>query len=124
MERYIDQLVGLSEVFVRAKKDYDADELYDGLPIRMFLGKSGSEFIRNFDVLTDSEITAILQHIEEGMRSEDEDISNSVAVYFWEAAVNISDSYIDNWKKIRNKLHKKSLEYVKVYDAFFGVIEE
>jgi len=123
MEKYIEQLIGLSNLFTKTKSEYDSSDLYEGLPIRMFLGNAGQDFVENFSSLSDNEISAILLHIEDGMLSKDEDISNSVAVYFLDAMVNKSNFYVENWEKIRSMLNKESLEYVKAYNALWGIVE-
>ena len=96
---------------------HDLEEFMDSenpLPISL-LGQFGGVIANNFEALAPNEWAALAAMIEQGLTSDDDDVSTAVATGLIEGMIHRAEAIDNLWPRIEAGLGSKARSYADAY---------
>ncbi|MCE0813333.1 hypothetical protein [Buttiauxella sp. S04-F03] len=87
-------------------------------PLILLFSTIGKAYVKQFDVLSEVEKTLLFQHIEDGMRSDDDELATAVATGLVESLVTASDGNDEQWGYIQQHLGSESNKHAVAWKNF------
>ncbi|MDK9357372.1 MULTISPECIES: hypothetical protein [Lelliottia] len=88
------------------------------VPLILLLSTVGKALIKQLDVLSENEKTVLFQHIEDGMRSDEDELATAVATGLVESLVTASDGNDELWRAIERYLGRESNKHAVAWKNF------
>lgn len=122
MDNYIDDYLS----FFTQASEYIKNEvnrcveywLPDPPPTILLFSLVGKALVNQLASLNNSEKSALFQHIETGMRSDNDELATAVATGLVESLVTASDENESVWKEIEAYLHVESKKHALAWKNF------
>lgn len=92
--------------------------LPDPPPTILLFSLVGKALVNQLDSLNHLEKSALFQHIETGMRSDNDELATAVATGLVESLVTASDENESVWKEIEAYLHVESKKHALAWKNF------
>ncbi|MNE93909.1 hypothetical protein D3C80_1918170 [compost metagenome] len=92
--------------------------LPDPPPTILLFSLVGKALVNQLASLNHSEKSALFQHIETGMRSDNDELATAVATGLVESLVTASDENESVWKEIEAYLHVESKKHALAWKKF------